>query len=98
MAKLAHSVIGLYDFIIAGRYAIESDSDGYESIRFEIDQRLASVQKIFLDVPFIADVPVREIMPLTVLLFLSMLPLHNDRPERQKAMLLNAVRLYKEFF
>lgn len=97
LAKLAHSVIGLYDFIIAGRYAIDLDADGYECIRFEIDQRLASVQKIFLDVPFIDGVPAREIIPLVVLLFLSMLPLHGDRPERQKAMLLNAVRLYKEF-
>ena len=30
LAKLAHSVIGLYDFIIAGRYSIEVDADGYE--------------------------------------------------------------------
>lgn len=97
LAKLAHSVIGLYDFIMAGRYAIDSDADGYDCIRFEIDQRLASVQKVFLDVPFIDGATVREIMPLVVLLFLSMLPLHDDRPERQKAMLLNAVRLYKEF-
>lgn len=97
LAKLAHSVIGLYDFIIAGRYAIDSDENGYECIRFDVDQRLASVQKIFLEFHFIDGVPVREAMPLVVLLFLSMLPLHDDRPDRQKAMLLNAVRLYKEF-
>ena len=97
LGKLAHSVIGLYDFIIAGRYAIDLDADGYECIRFEIDQRLAAVQEIFLDVSFLDSVPVREVMPLVVLLFLSMLPLHDDRPERQKAMLLNAVRLFKEF-
>lgn len=97
LAKLAHSVIGLYDFIIAGRYAIDLDADGYEYIRFEIDERLASVQEIFLDVSFLDSAPVREVMPLVVLLFLSMLPLHDDRPERQKAMLLNAVRLFKEF-
>lgn len=97
LAKLAHSVIGLYDFIIAGRYAIDLDADGYECIRFEIDQRLESVQKVFLDVPFIDGVSVREVMPLVVLLFVSMLPLHGDQPERQKAMILNAVRLYKEF-
>lgn len=97
LAKLAHSVIGLYDFIIAGRYAIDSDEEGYEFIRFEIDQRLESVQQLFISVPFIESISVREIMPLVVLLFISMLPLHSDRPERQKAMLLNAVRLYKYF-
>lgn len=97
LAKLAHSVIGLYDFIIAGRYAIEMDADGHECIRFETDTRLATVQKVFMDVPFFDGISVREIMPLVVLLFLSMLPLHADQPERQKAMLLNAVRLYKNF-
>lgn len=98
LAKLAHSVIGLYDFIIAGRYLIESDADGYECIRFEIDPRLGAVQNGFLEMVFLDGISVRDIMPLVVLLFLSMLPLHADRPERQKAMLLNAVRLYKNIF
>ena len=34
---------------------------------------------------------------LTILLFLSMLPLHDDNPSRQEAMLLNAMRLYKTY-
>jgi hypothetical protein len=97
LAKLAHSVIGLYDFIIAGRYTLGVDADGCELIHFEIDERLSAVQKGFMDVQFIDGVTIREIMPLVVLLFLSMLPLHSDRHDRQKAMLLNAVRLYKEF-
>lgn len=97
LAKLAHSVIGLYDFIIAGRFTFESDADGYECIRFEINQRLASVQARFMNVSFIDGVSVQDVMPLVVLLFLSMLPLHEDRPDCQKAMLLNAVRLYKNF-
>lgn len=96
LAKLAHSVIGLYDFIIAGRYSIEVDADGYEYIKFEIDHRLKSIQKIFMEIDFIDGLKVKSIMPLVVLLFLSMLPLHADKPDRQKAMLLNAVRLYKE--
>jgi len=97
LAKLTHSVIGLYDFIIAGRYLIEEDADGYECIRFEMDPRLVAVQQGFMDIVFVEGISVRDIMPLVVLLFLSMLPLHADRPERQKAMLLNALRLYKEY-
>jgi hypothetical protein len=31
-----------------------------------------------------------------VLLFISMLPLHADRPERQTAFLANALRLYSQ--
>ena len=66
------------------------------SIKFEIDHRLKSIQKIFMEIDFIDGLKVKSIMPLVVLLFLSMLPLHADKPDRQKAMLLNAVRLYKE--
>ena len=36
-------------------------------------------------------------MPLVVLLFMSMLPLHEDRPDRQKAMFYNALRIYKKY-
>ena len=36
-------------------------------------------------------------MPLTTLLFLSMQPLHSDRPDRQKAMLFNALRIYSTY-
>lgn len=97
LAKLAHSVIGMYDFIIAGRYTLETDDDGYASINFEINGRLSAIQDAFLDVRFIDEFSVKEIMPLVVILFISMLPLHADRPDRQKAMLLNAVRLYKGF-
>ena len=31
---------------------------------------------------------------IVVLLFLSMLPLHSDRPDRQKAMLANAYKIH----
>ena len=37
-----------------------------------------------------------EIHAITVLLFLSMLPLHNDNHSRQMTMLANAVRLYED--
>ncbi len=97
LAKACHSVIGLYDFIIAGRYQIVHSDSTYESIRFPADQRLLSIQHSFMESKLLPDVSVKEIMPLTVLLFLSMLPLHSDRPDRQKAMLINALRLYTEY-
>lgn len=97
LAKACHSVVGLYDFIISGRYQIERDESGEKSIRFRADDRLLNIQKLFMEVDFIPGVKVSEIMPLTVLLFLSMLPLHSDRPDRQEAMLVNALRLYAEY-
>jgi len=94
-AKLTHSIIGLYDFIIAGRYEIKEHVDGREYIYFEVDERLETIQKVFFERKFLSDISVKDIIPLVVLLFLSMLPLHKDRPDRQKAMILNAFRLYE---
>jgi hypothetical protein len=38
----------------------------------------------------------REVRVVMVGLFLSMLPLHADRPDRQQAFVANALRLYAE--
>lgn len=90
IAKFYHSVVGCYDFIIAGRYKI----DGNEIHFFEQDrlQRISSIfDKIFFESGVFNKV---EILAINVQLFISMLPLHADRPDRQLAMLLNAQRLY----
>lgn len=94
LAKYTHSIIGLYDFIISGRYKIVKKGK-YEEIVFDLDGRLIEIQEQFMSEIFIERVSVRDIMPVVVLLFLSMLPLHRDDKNRQKAMLLNAIRLYK---
>ena len=100
LAKLAHSVVGMYDFIIAGRFEIiashEADHAEY-IIHFDMDERLERIQAEFLQFRFVDGIEVIDIMPAVVLLFLSMLPLHADRPDRQQAMLINAFRLYKEY-
>ena len=96
LAKLTHSVIGMYDFIIAGRYRLLETEDGFE-IEFGIDERLERIQQEYLNTVFFENITVKQVMPAVVLLFLSMLPLHDDRADRQKAMLTNAFRLYHDF-
>lgn len=96
LAKLTHSVIGMYDFIIAGRYRLTQHGDNME-IEFDIDDRLLLIQQNYLNMVFFENITVKQVMPAVVLLFLSMLPLHDDRPDRQKAMLINAFRLYHDF-
>ena len=93
-AKLTHSVIGLYDFIISGNYKIEETANGSIELIFDIDSRVKSIQESFFDKFKLQKISVTDIMPLVVLLFMSMLPLHADRPDRQKAMFYNALRLY----
>lgn len=97
LAKLSHSVIGLYDLIISGRYKIKNIGTKDVSLEFYDSDRLEEIQETFLKTEFIPGISTRDIMPLTALLFFSMLPLHSDRPDRQKAMLLNAIRLYKTY-
>ena len=96
VAKLAHSVIGLYDFIIAGRYRLTKNGTDF-SLNFELDDTTQAIQHAFMTDFFKQQIPLTRVMPAVVLLFLSMLPLHSDRPDRQDAMLANALRLYKEY-
>lgn len=96
LAKLCHSFIGLYDFIISGRYNLTEDANGFH-LSFDLDDRLKSIQQLFEKTELIPGVSVSDIIPLTVLLFLSMLPLHADQPRRQKALFANALRLYSKY-
>ena len=97
VAKLAHSIVGLYDLIIAGMFDY-NESKPYEvSLRLEVADSVLATQEQFRSMLF-AGYSVEElsVYPIMVHLFLSMLPLHRDNPERQKAMLANALRLYIE--
>ena len=90
-AKLVHSVLGLYDFIVFGFYKCEFKN--YE-FRFdiEISENTKEIQRIFLDSFDFGDK--NEILAITCHLFLSMLPLHSDDMNRQNALLANAYRIY----
>lgn len=96
LAKLSHSIIGLYDFIISNRF-LYIEKNNYEfQLEFYIDDEIRKIQNILLDYE-VNGVVIRDIIPLVILLFISMLPLHEDRKDRQKAMLANAVRLYNQY-
>ncbi len=97
LAKLSHSIAGRYDHIVAGRYALARDGSHGFSIEFEssphhhwLQQALAEFE---VDGISAGSVAVRAV---TAGLFLSMLPLHDDRPDRQVAFIANALRLYSE--
>jgi len=96
VAKLYHSVIGLYDFIIAGHYRLKDTEFGL-SISFPI---LDDIQNDIFDsfsetVLGATGYGENEIIAINIQLFLSMLPLHADRPDRQTAFIANAIRLYE---
>jgi len=93
-SKLNHSVIGLYDYIVAGAYSLN------EAVNFEfefeilIDDRVHQIQEIYMKDMKLAKLSPLSLMPETILLFFAMLPLHADSPKRQRAFIANILRLY----
>lgn len=92
IAKLYHSAVGGYDYIISGRYHLDSDQIVfYEQER--LDELESLFDRVFFDSEFCKKT---EIISISVLLFISMLPLHSDRQDRQQAMMLNAFRMFRK--
>lgn len=98
IAKYSHSVDGLYDFILAGRYDLKQDGPYSFDLNFDTSSHRQWLQAAFSEMS-IAGVSVSsaEIRAITTSLFISMLPLHSDRPDRQRAFIANALRLYSTF-
>jgi len=94
LAKLAHSYAGKYDLIIADRFSVEVESDGRLRVYIPMDDYYTRVQSIF-DAVLLPNIQLRnQIYMIQALLFLSMLPLHVDKPRRQLAMLATGLELY----
>ncbi|MGF1706174.1 capsular biosynthesis protein [Enterovibrio baiacu] len=92
IAKLSHSVIGEYDWIIAGYYKLSRQK---YCINFQLSSNtLYDVQSLFIDlVEKNYGVNYVELLAMQLHLFLSMLPLHNDDENRQFALFANTFRI-----
>ena len=93
MAKLAQSVVGLYDYILSGHYELKIQTPYDFELTIHMDQRSKTVTEKFLASNLLGR-SVVETLPLVVLLFLGMLPLHADDKHRQVALYANAMRVY----
>jgi hypothetical protein len=98
VAKLAHSVLGLYDYIIGGCFTYQEENRYTIEFNIHAEPYIAEIQDFFKSQVF-GDMNLDQLCtyPILVHLFLSMLPLHRDNPNRQKAMLANALRIYAEY-
>ncbi len=103
IAKLRHSVSGLYDFILADMFKIEREPERYtfhfEVFRNENQKALAAyLDQLIVEMGY----QLHEIILIEGLLFLSMVPYHDGKPERQLAMYLTGIlilnRLTDYFF
>ena len=97
VAKLAHSILGLYDHIVAGQYALSVDSQHF-TFRIFGAEDVEEIQSAFRRHSFVPGLCARSIEKTLPLLFIAMLPLHADSVSRQTALLANAMRLYAGSF
>ncbi|WP_226704441.1 aminoglycoside phosphotransferase family protein [Microbulbifer elongatus] len=96
IAKLSHSILGMYDYIVAGYHTTHIDWNAGE-IEFEINGReiQESIQNNFCNMVEKFYGLSREcLFAMQIQLFLSMLPLHSDDPTRQAGLFANAFRLF----
>ncbi len=100
MAKLRHSVAGMYDFIVSDLFDVKENEEGFQGEIFNM-QNLSPVIENFDQKLLENGYNVQHIKLIEGLLFISMLPLHQDYPKRQLMMFLTGImRLneVKEFY
>lgn len=95
IAKLRHSVVGLYDFIVQGLFKLTETNSGFEyKILTTKDYRV--LEDIFDKYSIANGFDVQEIKFIEGLLFLSMIPLHKDNFDRQKVFYLKSIELLND--
>jgi hypothetical protein len=95
LAKLGHSIVGRYDQIVAGRCGLSRNGADYELEFAPVACQPWLAQALGeLRVDGVGGLS-PAVRAVTVSLFLSMLPLHADRPDRQQAFIANALRLWR---
>lgn len=92
VAKLAHSVVGGYDVIIAGDYSCEIYDN---SLTYEINfpPNYGYICGMFFDLCDNLSLSSEDVLVLMSTLFLSMPPLHAEDPVRQKVMFAHGLSL-----
>lgn len=84
LAKLAHSFVGNYDFYINGSFIYQQDGNDIQMMATRNEGHLLLTYK-FMDWLKTKTDNLERIQFIQSLLFLSMVPLHADRPLAQKA-------------
>lgn len=90
VAKLRHSIHGDYDFIVHDLFDVEQKGENEFNYRIYNNKKHAQIKEYF-DGLISESFNLKHIQLIEGLLFLSMLPLHKDKPNRQKIMLCKAI-------
>ena len=91
VAKLSHSICGLYDLFNSDLYEISVGEDMLARVTVDTDNRpYVAIFREYLDE---AGIDFKLIRLYEASLFLSMLPLHMDRPRKVFGFILNAIAI-----
>jgi dTDP-glucose pyrophosphorylase len=96
VAKLYHSVYGLYDFITNDLFHVR-----VQGLEVTLDVRARPQHRKILERferVFFPHFDRREIMLITALIFVGIPALHYDQPNRQLAMLATAMQIFAELY
>lgn len=95
IAKLRHSIVGNYDFIVSDLFEVENINNNFN---YEIyaHENAKEIALLFDEMIISSGYKLNEIKFIEALLFISMLPLHKDKPNRQKVMYLQGIKLLNE--
>lgn len=97
LAKLSHSILGMYDWIVAGYHQTHFDWNT-KKISFYISGEVKhkDTQSMFIEmVSQKHKLSAVNLYAMQLQLFLSMLPLHADDQYRQEGLFANVFRLYQ---
>jgi len=95
IAKLRHSICGLYDYIVSDMFELQETEDGFEGALYA-DGTVKVVGAAFDRMVVEAGYSLNDIRVIEGLLFISMLPFHHGHPYRQRMMFLTGISLLNE--
>ncbi|MGE3683336.1 MAG: phosphotransferase [Bdellovibrionales bacterium] len=99
IAKLYHSCHGFYDFYVNGYFdLVPLGPDSWELQPLATPQQLQLSRHTSEFVRDLSAMPIADLLFMEALLFISMVPLHADKPGSQTAFLLNGLRLLTEAY
>ena len=96
IAKLRHSAVGLYDFIVLGFYNLRQKSDDAFEFKIFADTNKLVLQPYFDSLVVEYGFALHQVKVIEALLFLTMIPLHGDDIKRQKAFYITAIMKLNE--
>ena len=96
LAKLRHSISGGYNFICNDLYTYNINSSDEITFKLPSNADHKIIQQWFDEKIIQANFSILDIKLIEGLLFISMLPLHNDHPDRQNAFFVQGIILLNE--